>query len=63
MTGRQYKKSLKDLSLSINGAGKVLGITSRQSFRYASGENDIPLTVERLIEMCKRHGIPEEWLT
>jgi hypothetical protein len=61
MTGRQYKATLKALKLSTNGAGKPLGITPRQSFRYASGENEIPLMAERLLEMFKRHGVPEEW--
>lgn len=61
MTKEQYRKALDTLGLSIVGAGPILGITGRQSQRYAAGE-PIPLTVERLLELLlKRGAVPMAW--
>ena len=62
MTGRQYKAILKTLKLTIGGsAPRVLDISPRTSKRFASPDGSIPGPVERLLEMFKRHGVPEEW--
>jgi hypothetical protein len=62
MTPTQYRKTLKALKLTIGGsAPKVLDISPRTSKRFASPEGSIPGPVARLLEMFKRHGVPEEW--
>ena len=58
ITPQQYRIALQKLGLSIRGAGRVLGVTSRQSFRYAGGQTEIPDTIARLIRCYLRNGIP-----
>lgn len=60
MSKTQYRKIIKTLGLSIRGAGPALGVTWRQSARYAAGST-IPETIVRLLTMFQRHGIPDEW--
>lgn len=61
MTAETYKATLKMLGLSVYASGGVLGISLRQSQRYAAGEASVPLTIARLLVMFLRHGIPPEW--
>jgi len=56
----QYREALAQLGLSIVGAGAILGVTPRQSQRYAAGET-MPLRVVLFLDLLVRHGIPAEW--
>jgi hypothetical protein len=58
MTTAQYRTAIKKLGLKIFTAGPVLGISGRQSQRYAAGDA-IPETVVKLIACYLEHGIPE----
>ena len=58
MTCKQYTAALKKLDLTPYGAAPFLGVSRRQSLRYASGEQPISKTVELLIRAYLRHGLP-----
>ena len=58
MTKTQYRKALEELKLTPYSAAPALGISLRQSHRYASGEQPIKETVARLLEAYLRHGLP-----
>jgi hypothetical protein len=58
MTSQQYNIALSKLGLSAYGAAPLLGISIRQSHRYQSGEHDVRKTVELLLKMYLKHGIP-----
>lgn len=62
MTAAQYRKALQRLGLTIVGAGPVLGIGRRHSQKIAGGQSPVTLTIERLLQMLERHGIPDGWL-
>lgn len=59
MTPKQYVANLKKLGLSVYASGPILGISMRQSQRYASGETEIPATIAKLLEIYTQHGIPK----
>lgn len=61
MTNLQYRKALERLGLGIMEAGPILGISTRQSRRLASGEQGITVTIQRLLWFLERHGIPPQW--
>lgn len=63
MTKTQYLAALKKLRLTPSGkrTARVLGLSIRQCQRFASGETAVPQTVERLLFLLVRHGIPEDW--
>jgi hypothetical protein len=49
MTPAQYTAQLHKLGLTPYAAGPVLGISRRQSIRYAQGDADIPDIVAKLV--------------
>lgn len=57
MTQKQYTEALKKLGLSAYSAGPVLGISVRQSHRYASGEQVVNATVAKLLKLILRLGL------
>lgn len=59
MTAAQYRKILDNLELSIIGAAKVLGISKRQSQRYAAGDQ-IPKPVAKLLRLMVRLKLKPE---
>ncbi len=58
MTKDQYLKSLHKLNLTPYGAAAVLGISIRQSHRYASGEQAVSAPVAKLLACYLEHGLP-----
>jgi hypothetical protein len=60
MTKTQYCKALAELNLTPYSAARVLGISLRQSHRYASGEQPVKATVALLLQAYLRHGLPVE---
>lgn len=52
---------MEKLGLTITGAGPILGIGWRQSQRLAAGDTPVGVTIERLIWLLLRHGIPKQW--
>ena len=59
MTAKQYSEALEKLDLTPYSAAKVLGVSLRQSHRYASGEQPVKRTVALLLAMYLRHGLPK----
>ena len=60
MKPQQYLAALDQLGYSPYGAAPLLGISLRQSHRYASGEQIVAEPIRRLLFMYLRHGIPAE---
>jgi hypothetical protein len=58
MTAKEYNATLKKLGLTAYGAARYLGVSRRQSLRYASGEQPISRTIELLLRMYLAHGLP-----
>jgi hypothetical protein len=60
MTQKEYLRALKRLSLSpaSKRTAQVLGVGLRQLARYSAGDAQIPQTLELLLEMYLRHGLP-----
>jgi len=61
MTADEYRAILAKLDYTPNGAGPLIGVTRRQSLRYAAGESPVTITVARLLRMYARHGVPKGW--
>jgi hypothetical protein len=59
MDHREYVSALRTLYLTPYSAAKtgVLGISLRQSMKYASGEQPVSRPVELLLLMYLRYGI------
>jgi hypothetical protein len=56
MNSSQYTALLEKLGLNILSCGRMLGVSRRQTQRYAAGAN-IPPTVAKLLLLMERHGI------
>lgn len=60
MTAGQYNAALRRLDLTPYAAAKVLGISLRQSHRYAADETPVPPVVAKLVRAYVKHGMPEK---
>jgi hypothetical protein len=61
MSKQEYRRALKQLGLSIVGAGPVFGIHRRHSQRIAAGETPVPKPVAKLVRLMVKLGVkPEE---
>jgi hypothetical protein len=60
MTPAQYIAALKDLGLEHANAPQWLGISMRQSFRYAAGTQQVSAPVCLLLERYRANGLPPE---
>ena len=49
MTHLQYRAALKNLNLTIVGAGPVFGLSHRQAQRLAAGDSKIPKLISQVI--------------
>jgi transcriptional regulator with XRE-family HTH domain len=67
MTGEEFRRIREDLGLSTEKFGRGLGyhgtygIAARHIRRFESGARPIPQTIGRLVEMFRRHGVPDSW--
>ena len=62
MTYTQFRRALLQLGIdSQSAAARVLGVSRKTIIRYWHSRNGIPESVVRLIDMYKRHGIPQEY--
>jgi hypothetical protein len=59
MNSTEYRDALSRLGVSINSAGRLLGFSARQSFRYAAGD-PVPPTVVALLRAYLAHGLPNQ---
>lgn len=64
MPPKEYRRIVKELGMSRPAAGRFLGITARQSYRYSNGDSEIPVTVVlllRLMVRCKVKPAVPKW--
>jgi peptidase E len=59
MTKTQYLKALSALNLTPYSAAPYLGISIRQSHRYASGEQPVAEPIALLLAMYLKHGLSQ----
>jgi len=59
MSTREFNAALAQLGLSPYGAAAWLGVSIRQSHRYASGEQPVALPVALLLRFYLEHGLPK----
>ena len=57
MTAEEYRAALNKLGLSIIASGEHLGLSSRQSQRYANGTAAIGDPVAKLLRLAIRIGL------
>lgn len=58
MDQNQYRVALQSLGLTAYTAPKYLGISLRQSMRYAAGDSPIKLSVALLLDAYQQIGLP-----
>ena len=51
MTPAEYRAAIAKMEWSIAGAAPHLGISRRQSQRYASGENPVSAPIAKLLQL------------
>jgi hypothetical protein len=67
MTREDFRKIRETLGLSTERFGRSLGYrgaygtAARHIRRFESGARPIPQTIGRLVEMFRRHGVPDSW--
>jgi DNA-binding transcriptional regulator YiaG len=67
MTGKEFRRIRENLGLSTEKFGRALGyqgtygIAARHVRRFESGARTIPQATGRLVEMFRRHGVPDSW--
>ncbi len=52
-----YYKALKQLGLSVVGAGRLFGVHPRSAQRWAHEESPIPWQVKASLTLMLRHGL------
>lgn len=63
MTPQEFTQRLKALGFSSPGAAAAaLGIDPSHAFRLAAGTSGITRTMQRLLVMYERFGVPKDWL-
>jgi hypothetical protein len=62
ITGRQFKKVLKELGLTVASkrTSALIGVSVRQVQRLASGMQPVPRPIELLLQQYKKHGIDDD---
>lgn len=58
MSTTAYNEAIGKLDLSQIAAGKVLGLSPRQSQRVASGDSPVPAPVAKLLRAILRFKLP-----
>lgn len=59
MTAATFVRKLKQLGYTPHNAHELLGISRSAAFKYASGESEVPMVVQHLLEMYEKHGVPD----
>lgn len=62
MKKTEYLAALKQLDLTVIGAGRVFGFSPRQCQRIAAGDSPVPKPLALLIHLMLKHGITAEEL-
>ena len=57
MTPRELERALEQLSLSVYGGARVLGVSLRQLQRLAAGKSPVPRPVAKLINLLLKGRI------
>lgn len=63
MAPTKFLTVIKALGFSTPyAAARAIGVSRQQAYKLASGQSNITETMQRLLAMYERHGVPEEWL-
>lgn len=57
MTAEEYRATLDKFGVSIVGSAEYLGVSRRQSQRYADGTTSVPNPVAKLLRLAIRTGL------
>lgn len=62
MTAKQYLKALEKLGLTTasQATARALGLSIRHCLRIAAGDAPVPRTLELLLAMYLKHGLPDD---
>lgn len=61
MTHEEFRAAIDKIGLSQVATARLFGAGDRTARRWASGENDVPLSVAIVLRLMLKHGItPEE---
>lgn len=60
MTPTQYKAALKKLDIPVFRAGKMFGLSPRQSQRLGSGESPVPELVAKVLKLIEAGKLTKE---
>jgi hypothetical protein len=56
MTGKQYRKAVASLGLTLTSAADMFGVTRKTSNRWAAGKSPVPQSTAMLLElMLNKH--------
>jgi plasmid maintenance system antidote protein VapI len=56
MTGKQYRKALAELGLTLTSAAEMFGVARKTSNRWAAGTTPVPWSTAVLLElMLNKH--------
>ena len=61
MTGKQYRKAITDLGLTLTSAADIFGVTRKTSNRWASGDSPVPWSTAMLLELMTRKHLELEF--
>lgn len=62
MDAQEFKTALAELGFqNPYWAARALGMTPTHIYRLEKGQSSVTVTVERLIGMYQRYGVPPEW--
>lgn len=58
----RYEARVRALGYTAHTIAPVLGIAPRTSYRYADGQLDLTVPIDRLLYMLTHYGVPDEWM-
>lgn len=59
MDSQQFQAELTQLGVNASTAHRLLGISRASVYRIAAGRIPVPGVVIRLLDMYRRHGVPD----
>jgi hypothetical protein len=60
MTRKTFLAILAELGYTPHNAHEILGIARSTVFRIAAGKIKVPPGTEKLLQMYRRHGLPDQ---
>jgi hypothetical protein len=60
MKGREFKRALRQVGLTVYSAAPFLGLSLSTTYRIARGEYEAPLSAAKLLRLMIRLGVKPE---